>query len=147
MAPTEAISVALTATARLSDAGLRVIGYVVPALANGDTSVSVQFNGEPVKATPPDATGRFVLYPVPPGTYDLVVTAPGRVTAVMTGVPVLTTAYTYVNSAAVPIAPAPATAASTPRAVTGTVRAIRSGQAARRRAKAFTPRRPERSAA
>jgi hypothetical protein len=34
-------------------------------------------------------------------------------------VPVLTTAYTYVNSAAVPIAPA--SAASAPRAVTGTV--------------------------
>jgi Domain of unknown function (DUF4382) len=109
----------LTATARLSDAGMRVIGYVMPALANGNTSVSVQFNGEPVKATPPDATGQFVLYPVPAGTYDLVVTAPGRVTAVMTGVPVVNTAYTIVNSAAVPIAPA--ATASAPRAASGTV--------------------------
>ncbi len=109
----------LSVTPRLSDAGMRVIGYVAPALAHGDTAVSVQLNGQPVKATPPDASGQFVLYPVPAGTYDLVVTAPGRVTAVMTGVPVVTTAYTYVNSAAVPIAPA--AAASAARAVTGTV--------------------------
>ena len=72
-----------------------------------------------VKATPPDASRRFVLYPVPTGTYDLVVTASGRVTAVMTGVPVITTAYTFVNSETVPIAPA--AAASAARSVTGVV--------------------------
>lgn len=110
----------LTVTPLLSDAGMRVIGYVSPALASASTLVSVQFNGKPVKATPPDpATGQFVLYPVPVGTYDLVVSSSGRVTAVMTGVPVVTTAYTYVNSASVPIAPA--AAASAARAVTGTV--------------------------
>jgi Domain of unknown function (DUF4382) len=109
----------LTVTPRLSDAGMRVVGWVSPALANGSTNVSVQLNGLPVKATPPDATGQFVLYPVPAGTYDLVISNVGHVTAVMTGVPVITTAYTYVNSASAPFAPA--SAASAARTVTGTV--------------------------
>lgn len=104
---------------RLSDAGMRVVGYVDASIAGSAVSVSLQRNGVPVKATSPDATGQFVLYPVPAGTYDLVVTSAGRVTAVMTGVPVVLTAYTYVGSSTVAIAP-PA-AASAPRAVTGTV--------------------------
>lgn len=104
---------------RLSDAGMRVVGYVDASIAGSAASVSLQRNGVPVKATSPDATGRFVLYPVPAGTYDLVVTSAGRVTAVMTGVPVVLTAYTYVGSSSVAIAP-PA-AASAPRTVPGTV--------------------------
>ncbi|HEY6513704.1 MAG TPA: DUF4382 domain-containing protein [Burkholderiaceae bacterium] len=103
----------------LSDAGMRVVGFVHPAIASGSTLVSLQSAGVPVKATMPDASGQFVLYPVPAGTYDLVVTSPGHATAVMTGVPVVTTAYTHVSSATVPIAPAGA--ASAPRAVAGTV--------------------------
>ena len=104
---------------RFSDAGMRVVGYVDTSIAVSTTHVSLQSNGVPLKATPPDATGRFVLYPVPVGNYDLVVTSAGHVTAVMTGVPVVLTGYTYVNSAALPIAPP--TAASAPRTVTGTV--------------------------
>ncbi len=101
----------------VSDAGLRVVGYVDPSFANG-ANVSVQFNGVPVKATVPDPiTGRFVLYPVPVGSYDLVVTAADRVSAVLTGVPVVTTAFTNVNSALLPIT----LPASASRAVTGTV--------------------------
>ena len=102
---------------RLSDAGQRVIGYLDPALAGVATEVSLQSAGVPVKSTQPDASGQFVLYPVPPGSYDLVVAASGRVTAVMTGVPVTDTAYTYVNSAAVPIA----LAAAPMQAVNGSV--------------------------
>ena len=104
---------------RLSDAGMRVVGYVDASIAGSAALVSLQSNGVPVKATSPDANGQFVLYPVPAGTYDLVVTSTGHVTAVMTGVPVVLSAYTYVNSSATAIAP-PA-AASAPRAVTGTV--------------------------
>ena len=104
---------------RLSDAGMRVVGYVDASIAASTTLVSLQSSGVPVKATAPDASGQFVLYPVPAGTYDLVVTSSGHVTAVMTGVPVVLTAYTYVSSSAVAIAP-PA-AASAPRAVAGTV--------------------------
>jgi hypothetical protein len=109
----------LSATSFLSDAGLRVVGFVEPALGLPSTLVSVQQAGVPAKATIPAADGRFVLYPVPEGSYDLVITADGRATAVMTGVPVVTTAFTTLNSPAVPIAP-PA-AASAPQAVTGTV--------------------------
>ncbi|HJV59938.1 MAG TPA: DUF4382 domain-containing protein [Albitalea sp.] len=102
---------------RLSDAGLRVVGYVAPALAVPTTSVSVQLNGVPVKATPPDSTGKFVLYPVPVGTYDLVVSAAGRATATITGVPVVDTGYTYVNTTTSVIDPP----ASTMYTASGTV--------------------------
>jgi hypothetical protein len=97
---------------RISDAGMRVVGYVSPAIASTGTQVSVQLNGVPVKSTPPDATGKFTLYPVPEGSYDLVVSAQGRVTATITGVPVTTTAYTYVNAQSAPIDP-PASATHT----------------------------------
>jgi hypothetical protein len=100
-----------------SDAGLRVVGYVDPLLNLNSTNVSVQYNGVPVKATVPDVNGKFVLYPVPVGQYDLVVSAAGRVTAVLTSVPVTTTEYTVINSALAPIVPPTATTG----AVTGTV--------------------------
>lgn len=109
----------LSATTVLSDAGQRVVGYVDPSTAIAGTTVSVQSAGTVVKATAPDPTGKFVLYPVPIGSYDLVVSAAGHVTAVTTGVPVTATAYTYVASAAVPIAPPISTPAD--RQVTGTV--------------------------
>ena len=90
----------------LSDAGQRIVGYVDPSLANGDTLVSVQLDGNIVKSTPPEAgTGRFVLYPVPEGTYDLVITAPGRVNAVVTGVPVVLSGITTVGSETVVLTP------------------------------------------
>lgn len=90
---------------RVMDAGLRVVGYVSPALANTSTQVSVQLNGAPVKATPPDASGKFTLYPVPAGTYDLVVAANGRATATITAVPVTAEAVTTVNASTAPIDP------------------------------------------
>jgi len=90
----------LSATLLLSDiAGMRVVGWVSPLLSNGYTQVSLQFNGLPVKATVPDPTsGRFVLFPVPVGKYDLVVTAPGHATAVMTDVPVTADTDTAVSA-------------------------------------------------
>jgi hypothetical protein len=119
----------LTATVVVSDPGLRVVGYVAPAIALTTTSVSVQSAGVPVKSTVPDSSGRFVLYPVPVGTYDLVVASSGHVTAVMTGVPVTTAAITTVNSSTIPIAPAAATSRSVMGSVTpatATVRALQS---------------------
>jgi len=83
-----------------SGAGLRVTGYVAPALANALTKVSVQAGGMPVRTTVPDSTGRFELYPVPAGVYDLVITSEGRATAVRTGVPVTAASPTIVNSQA-----------------------------------------------
>jgi len=89
---------------RISD-GARVTGQVALPIATTVTSVSLQLNGEPVRSTPPDSTGNFVLYPVPVGVYDLVVTAPGRATATITGVPVAATGSTTVNLASAPIDP------------------------------------------
>lgn len=89
---------------RITDVSLSVEGYVVPALGNGQTAVSLQQNGVVMRATVPDANGRFMLSPAPAaGTYDLVISADGRVTAVMTGVPVTTTALTKINAATAPI--------------------------------------------
>lgn len=107
---------------RLSDAGQRVVGYVDPALVLPTTRISLQRNGVEQKATLPLAApgpdlGKFVLYPVPAGDYTLVVSAEGRATAVMTGVPVTTGAVTFANAASAPIAPA----ASTMRTVAGTL--------------------------
>jgi len=87
----------------LSTAGQRIVGFVDPSLVTAGTTISAQLGGTPVRATPPDATGRFVLYPVPAGTYDLVITASGRVNAVMTGVPVGETTSTVIGSDAVRI--------------------------------------------
>ncbi|HSB25558.1 MAG TPA: DUF4382 domain-containing protein [Burkholderiaceae bacterium] len=109
----------LTVTPIVSSAAQRVVGYVDPALAAGGTSISLQQGGVAIKGTVPGTNGSFVLYPVPAGTYDLVVTSAGRATAVMTGVPVTTTTVTTINALATPIAP-PALTQGT-RDVTGTV--------------------------
>jgi hypothetical protein len=102
---------------RIIDVG-RIEGFVDAVIAS-TSIVSVQLNGRPVKATPPDAAGGFVLYPVPVGNYTLVVSAAGRVTAAMTGVPVATTAPTVVSTPTVRIVPP--VAASAPGVVSGTV--------------------------
>jgi hypothetical protein len=100
----------------VSPAGMRVEGYVDLSIALA-TNVSVQANGLPFKATVPDANGKFVLYPVPVGTYDLVVSAAGHVTAVMTGVPVVSSAVTTINSTSTRIV----TPTATLRTINGTV--------------------------
>ena len=66
--------------------------------------MTLQTGGSVVKATAPDlATGAFRLTPVAPGTYDLVITVPGRTTAVITGVKVLPDTLTDVSDT--PLAP------------------------------------------
>lgn len=102
----------------LSDAGLAVEGYLDLSLVGPGTSVSVQSGGQPVRATPPDAFGKFRLYPVPVGTYDLVITAAGRVNAVITGVPVVTTSAATLGDPSARVN-TPVSAAS--HAATGTV--------------------------
>ncbi|MFT3956709.1 MAG: DUF4382 domain-containing protein [Piscinibacter sp.] len=97
--------------------GLVAEGYVAPAIALGSTSVSLQIDGVPVRSTVPMANGRFVLYPVPAGNYDLVVSAEGRVTAVMTGVPISASSRTFVTPTGTAIDPP----AGAPRAATGVV--------------------------
>ncbi|HEY2558320.1 MAG TPA: DUF4382 domain-containing protein [Caldimonas sp.] len=104
---------------RVSTTGQRVTGYVATSLDPSTTRISLQSGGTIVRSTAPDPTGRFVLYPVPAGTgtYDLVVSALGRVPALITGVPEIDTASTDINTNAVPIDPPP----SVTRTVTGTV--------------------------
>lgn len=102
---------------RVRQDGLVAEGYVASAIAVGSTSVSLQQNGVPVRSTVPMADGRFVLYPVPAGNYDLVVSAEGRVTAVMTGVPISESSRTFATPAGTRIDPP----AGTPRQATGTV--------------------------
>jgi hypothetical protein len=103
---------------RVIDVGT-IEGFVDLAIASG-TTVSAQAGGAAVKATPPDpTTGKFVLYPVPIGSYSVVLLNPARATATVTGVPVVTAAPTALGAASAPLLP-PA-AASAPRVVTGTV--------------------------
>jgi hypothetical protein len=119
----------------LSDAGQRIVGYVDSSLANGNTLVSAQQGGTIFKSTPPGGDGRFVLYPVPEGSYDLVITAPGRANAVVTGVPVTLAAVTTVGSAAAPLstpgsatsfaAKGTVTVTPTPASIDATIRALR----------------------
>ncbi len=102
---------------RVSTTGMRVSGFVATTLDPTTTRISLQSNGATIRSTPPDATGRFVLYPVPAGTYDLVVSALGRVPAVVTGVPVADATATDLNASTAPIDP-PVSVAHT---ATGTV--------------------------
>lgn len=106
----------LRALPRIDNGGLSVEGHLAGLPSTG-AAVSLQQQGEVVRATVTDAQGRFLLSPVPAGSYDLVVAADGRVTLVMTGVPVSDTGRTTINPAAAPI---PLTE-SAMRRVSGTV--------------------------
>ena len=55
-----------------------------------------------VKATAPDAAGNYVLNPVAPGTYNLVITSDGHATAVVTGVVVQSGLVTTIGSSISP---------------------------------------------
>lgn len=107
----------VTVLPRVRVDGLVAEGMVAPAIALPTTTVSLQFAGVPVRSTVPDATGRFVLYPVPAGIYDLVVSADGRVTAVMTGVPISDSSRTFTTPTGTAINPP----GGTPRNIAGVV--------------------------
>ena len=83
-----------------------VVGAVDLALANGFTRLSLQQGGVVVKATAPASNGKFLLQPVAPGSYTLVLTAPNRSTAVVTNVVVAADTVTTVSTA---LNPTPAT--------------------------------------
>jgi hypothetical protein len=93
-----------------------VTGFVDASLISGNTSVSLQQGGVVVKASTPDSTGKFLLQPVAPGSYTLVLTAPNRTTAVVTNVAVATETVTAVNASGTAFNPP----ASTSGTVTGT---------------------------
>jgi hypothetical protein len=95
-----------------------VTGYVTTTLSLSSTTIAAQQNGTTVRSTAPDATGKFSIPYLQPGTYTLVVTSDGHATAVVTNVTAGTTT-TVVNGTATAIAP-PASAMAD---ITGTVAA------------------------
>ena len=90
-----------------------ITGFVDPAITN--SIVTAQQAGKVVKATYPDATGKFTLGPVVAGTYDVAITADGRAAGVVTGVTVAAgnTVKVSDNTAAAPAITLPASAAGT----------------------------------
>lgn len=88
--------------------------------ATSNTSVSLQQNGVVVKTTAPDSTGKFLLQPVAPGTYTMVLTGTGRTTMVVTGVVVAADTITSLNASSTPLnPPVSATASAMGVATTG----------------------------
>ena len=85
-----------------------VSGYVDASVAYGGTHISLQQGGVVLKATAPDSSGKFVLAPVAPGSYDLVIQSAARATMVVTGVPVTASTVTAVSTSVAPLSPAPA---------------------------------------
>jgi hypothetical protein len=79
-------------------------GVVEASLAGPQTSITLQQDGVVVKGTTPAPDGSYTLQPVAPGTYDLVFTAPGRATTVMTDVVVTADTLTTLETADAPLA-------------------------------------------
>ena len=94
-------------------------GFVDPTLLADNLLVTAQQNGAVVGATVPNTqTGEFFVGRLPPGTYDVVITADSRASAVVAGVPVPSTTSTVVVSTnAMPIT----LPVSTTNSVSGTV--------------------------
>ncbi|MEK7289933.1 MAG: DUF4382 domain-containing protein [Planctomycetota bacterium] len=74
-------------------------GFVDTAILGDDVLVSAQANGNVICSTAPNPqTGEFFLSRLVPGNYDVVITANGRATAVIIGVPVANNASTTIVS-------------------------------------------------
>ena len=81
-----------------------VSGFVDTALLGSNVMVTAQQNGEIVQTTAPRTDGSFLLARLAPGGYDVVFTANGRATLVITGVPVATeTTIVNVSTSGAPI--------------------------------------------
>jgi hypothetical protein len=71
-------------------------GFVTPA---ANVSVSAQSSASVVRSTVVNPlTGEFFISHLLPGTYDVVITAPGQATAVVTGVPIVSPSSTAMLS-------------------------------------------------
>lgn len=81
-------------------------GFVATTLPLAQTTVSAQQGGVVVRSTSPDSTGRFNLAFLADGNYDIVITAEGRATMVITGVPAsAATGITSLGTAATALTP------------------------------------------
>ena len=83
-----------------------ISGFVDAALLGANVMVTAQQGGAVVQSTAPNSqTGEFLLARLAPGDYDVVFTANGRATAVITGVPVAsTTSIVEISTSAAPVA-------------------------------------------
>lgn len=81
-----------------------ISGVVDAAVANLHPMITAQQNGVVVKATVPDATGKFTLSPMTAGTYDVVATADARSTNIIAGVPVTAKVDTVIATSTNPLA-------------------------------------------
>ena len=95
-----------------------VSGFVGTTIANGNTLITLQQAGKVVKATAPGSSGAFLLWPVEPGTYDIVITAPGQATEVITDVVVATDIVTPLGTSAAPLNPTASASGSAAGTVT-----------------------------
>lgn len=97
-----------------------IAGFVSTSLLGSGVRISAQQNGVIIGATVPNVTtGEFFLSHLPPGNYDVVITADQRAAAVIGAVPVATsTSTTSVSSALLPITLTNATMASVGGVVT-----------------------------
>jgi len=73
-------------------------GFVDTTILVDNVLVSAQLDGTVMCSTAPNPQGEFFLSRLAPGKYDVVITANGRTTMVMTGVPVASTASTTIVS-------------------------------------------------
>lgn len=96
-----------------------IAGYVDPADAGA--TVYAERNGQVIKATVADSSGRFVLSPVvqsgSSGAYDVVISRPGDTSTIVRGVPVVAAATTTLSTSTAPFQ----LAASTQHNASGTV--------------------------
>jgi len=85
--------------------GIRGVIGPAPLPSNANVVVSAQMGGEIVRSTVPNPqTGEFFLARFDPGSYDLVVAADGRATAVIKAVPIASpTSIVVASTAAQPI--------------------------------------------
>ncbi len=97
-----------------------ISGFIDTSLLGSNVAVSAQVNGKEVRATVPNGqTGEFFLARLETGSYDVVITANGRATAVIAGVPVTSAStITAVSTAAARLALPPLSAT---QSVSGTV--------------------------
>ena len=94
-------------------------GFVDPSLSGNNVLVTAQQNGAIVRSTTMNTlTGEFFLARLAPGSYDVVLVADGRTTAVIAGVPITSSTSTaQVSTVASPLT----LPTSTARNISGTV--------------------------
>jgi hypothetical protein len=80
-----------------------ITGVVDPLLANSHPLVTAQQNGVVIKTVAPDSAGKFSLSPINAGSYDVVVTADGRASNIIGGVPVTAKGSTAISTAGSPL--------------------------------------------